>query len=267
MPLESGSAFAGALRFASELGVLTAFFLIAGPLAESSETILLRAGSLAFALALRQSRSTSTRAGPICGLSSCHRCCRTLARASSIRSFSSHHLRSFCLDDSLFVSPASPVRSSCLLASPLAQHSVVIAFVLNIIVVIIALTDVTLLSFELSALFSLFTNVLFLLCLALLLELTLVFEAVHLFFNLTGGLRDIAMVHYVTTADTFLDLHQAEVHSRTKLVQPQRYISVLFLVLKVVGQLDFRTGQVINLRLRAVASIVLVASLTLVLAM
>lgn len=75
------------------------------------------------------------------------------------------------------------------------------------------------------------------------------------------------MVHDIAAANTLLNLDQAEVHAWAELVQPQSHISVLFLILKVVRQLNLGTRQVIDLRLRAVASLVLVvASTTLIFA-
>ena len=97
--------------------------------------------------------------------------------------------------------------------------------------------------FEFDAfLLSLSLDILFLLCFALGLELTLILEGVQLLLDLFGSLVLKSMEHHVTTAEAFLDLNKAQLESRAQLVQSDRNLRVFLLVLIVRWERDLTAG-------------------------
>jgi len=101
----------------------------------------------------------------------------------------------------------------------------------------------------LTSLFSFLTNIFFLLSLSLFFELPFVLYTINLLFNFSWSSFDELVVNHISSAYSLFDFNKAKFHARAKLVQSQCDLSILFLVLKVVWELNFASREVVYFRL------------------
>jgi len=102
--------------------------------------------------------------------------------------------------------------------------------------------------------FLLSLDVLLLNPLPLSLQLPLLLYPFHLLLDLCLSLLDVLVEDHISSADSFLYLDKLQLQSRTHLVQPDRNLRILFLVLEILRKDDFRVREIVHFALARISS-------------